>query len=488
MWGFSTLFGYFFWVALANFLPKADVGLFSAALNLALFVTGLSLLGMHTAETKLLPQYAAKKENKKIGGTVKYITKIVMLLNIAAAVFVFLFARQLSAFYLNETALRIFAALLIVMSLATLTANHLYSLQKMKLFFLTEAAASFGKLALAALLIMLGFGWLGAAGGVLFSYFAVSLFRLKHIPFRGTADKKEIWHYAIPAFFAGIGTMLINQGSIVFLSFLSSAAAVGTFTIIFMFATPIKIVPQIISQAIFPVTSEKHAEKDNARMRNLISQSMRYSYLVSFPLALAFVFFARQFLLLFASSYASAAFAFQILAVAYLFFGLGSIITGVLFFAGKPKLNRNITLFSGVANIILLFALAPFFGIEGAAVAFLAAGAILFFAGTFYARKHIKIPVGKNNITKIAISSAAFAAALMLFGLADFSGAAEACWILISLAFASAAYLLSLLFLRFFSDVDVRILDSLEPKVPKLFKPAFAIILHAIEKSAKRRE
>lgn len=488
MWGFSTLFGYIFWVVLANFLSKADVGIFSSALNLALFAIGLSFLGMHTAETKLIPQYAAKKEDKKIGGTIRYVTKSVMLINIIAAILVFLFAPQLSAFYLNETALRVFAVLLIVLSLATITANHLYSMQKMRLFFLTESAASFGKLALAALLIVLGFGWLGAAGGVVFSYFAISLFRLKHIPFRGIADKKEVWRYAIPAFFAGIGTILVNQGSIVFLSFLANAAAVGTFTIAFMFTTPIKIVPQIISQAIFPVTSEKYAEKDNARLRNLVTQSMRYSYLVSAPLAIAFVLFARQFLLLFASSYVSATLAFQILAAAYLLFGLGAIITGVLYYAGKPNLNRDITLFSGVVNIVLLFALVPFFGIEGAAAAFLAAGGILFFAGTWYARKHIKIPINKNNLAKIAVSSAVFAAALILSRILDFSGTVEAVWIIISLFFAFAAYMISLLFLRFFSDVDVRILESLEPKVPKLFKPVFALISSAVKKHSSDKK
>ncbi|MFZ3077907.1 MAG: polysaccharide biosynthesis C-terminal domain-containing protein [Candidatus Aenigmatarchaeota archaeon] len=482
MWGFSTLFGYFFWVVLANFLPKADVGIFSAILNLALLATGLSFLGMHTAETKLLPQYAAKKENSKIGGTIRYVTKTVMILNLAAAVLIFLFAPQLSAFYLNENALRILAILLVVLSLATITANHLYSMQKMKLFFLTESAAAFGKLALAALLIIFGFGWLGAAGGVAFSFLAIALFRLKQLPFRGTADRKEVWHYAVPAFFAGIGTILVNQGSIVFLSFLANAAAVGTFTIAFMFTTPIKIVPQIISQAIFPVTSEKYAENDSARLRNLVTQSMRYCYLIAAPLTIAFVLFARQFLLLFAGSYISAAAAFQILAAAYFFFGLGTIITGVLYYVGKPNLNRNITLFSGVANIALLFALVPFFGIEGAAAAFLVSGGILFFAGTWYARKHIKIPIGKNNLAKIALSSVVFAAVLLLSRIADFSGTAEAAWIIVSLAFASAAYLFSLLLLRFFSDVDVRIMEGVESKVPKIFKPAFAVILSAIKK------
>lgn len=213
---------------------------------------------------------------------------------------------------------------------------------------------------------------------------------------------------------------------------------------------------------------------------------MRYSYLISAPLAIAFVLFARQFLLLFASSYASATFAFQILAAAYLLFGLGTIITGVLYFAGKPNINRNITLFSGVVNIILLFALVPFFGIEGAAVAFLVSGGVLFFSGTWYARKHIKIPINKNNLAKIALSSAAFAAILFLSMIVDFSGATEAAWIIVSLFFASAAYLLSLLLLRFFSGVDVRILESLESKVPKLFKPAFSLILSAIKKSAKK--
>ncbi len=482
MWAFSTLFGYFFWVILANFLPKADVGIFSSVLNIALLAIGLSSLGLTVAEVKILPQYSATKENNKIGGTIRYITKIVMLINIAAAVIIFLFAPQLSAFYLNGTALKVLAVLLVVLSLAIITANHLYSLQKMKLFFMTESAASFGKLALAALLIVLGFGWLGAAGGVLLSYFAVSLFRTKHIPFSGTADKKEVWHYAAPAFFAGIGNILINQGSIVFLSFLASAAAVGTFTIAFMFTTPIKIVPQIISQAIFPVTSEEYAKKDNARLRNLVTQSMRYSYLITFPLVLAFVFFARQFLLLFASSYASAAFAFQVLAAAYLLFGLGTIITGVLYYAGKPNLNRNITLFSGIANTVLIFALVPFFGIEGAAVAFLVAGGVLFFSGTWYAKKHINIPIGKNNIAKIFISSAAFTAALFLSKIVDFSGTAEAIWIIVSLGFAFAVYLVSLLLMRFFGSVDVRIIETFEPKVPKTFKPVVELILSMIKK------
>ncbi len=485
MWFFSTIFGYFFWVMLANFLSKGDVGIFSAALNLALFAIGFSFLGLTVTETKLIPQYSATRENSRIGGTIRYVTKIVMLFNIMIAVFVFLFARQLSAIYLNETALRVFAVLLTVISMGNLTASHIYSLQKMKLFFMTEAAIPFGKVVFAAFLIMIGFGWLGAAGGLILSYLAIVIFRIKHIPFNGTADKKEVWHYAMPAFFAGIGTMLLNQGSIVFFSFLANATAMGIFTIVFMFTSPIKIVPQIISQAIFPVSSEEFAKRDDARLKNLVAQSLRYSYLITFPLAIAFVLFARQFLVLFASSYVSAALAFQILAIAYLFFGLGTIITGVLYYTGKPNINRNITLFSGIANTILIFALVPFFGIEGAAIAFLVSGGILYLAGVKYAGKYIKFPFPGSSLFKIAAASILFAAVLATSRFLDFSGAAEAVWIIISLVFAFAVYMYSLLSLKFFSDVDVRIMEGMESKVPKLFKPAFSAILSAVRKSAK---
>lgn len=486
MWGFSTLFGYLFWVVLANFLPKADVGMFSAALNLALFAIGFTFLGLHTAETKLIPAYDAKKEAKKIGGTIRYVTKNVLLANAIVAATAFIFAGQISAFYLNEIAIRAFAMLLVVISATTIIAHHLYAMQKMKTYFLTETASSLVKLVAVFILVILGFGWLGAAAGLALAFIAISLFRLKWIPFSGSADKKEIWHYAVPAFIAGLGTMLLNQGSIVFLSFLANAASVGAFTIAFMFTTPIKIIPQVITQAISPATSEEFAAKQHARLKNLVAQSMRYSYFVSIPLAITFVLFAREFLAVFARNYVSEAMAFQILAAAYLFFGMGSIMTNVLYFAGKPNLNRDITLFSGFANIALLFVLVPLFGINGAAAAFLAAGGIMFFAGLRFARKHIRMPLGvRANILKIGGSSALFAAVLTLFKIFGFSGSAKAPWFLAALFFASSAYLLSLLFMGFFSDVDLRILKNVEAKMPKRLKFMIIYAERILERFAK---
>ncbi len=486
MWGFSTLFGYFFWVILANFLAKADVGIFSSALNLALFFIGFTFLGFSAAETKLIPQYAAKKEGKKIGGTIRYVTKNILMLNAIIAATAFIFASQLSALYLNEIAIRIFAVLLVIVSATSIVAHHLYAMQKMKIYFLTETTSSLMKLAAVAILVILGFGWLGAAAGLALSFAAISFIRLKWIPFSGKADKKEIWRYAVPAFIAGLGTMLINQGSIVFLSFLANATAVGAFTIAFMFTTPIKIIPQVITMAISPATSEQYADKNSTRLKNLVAQGMRYSYFVSVPLAVAFVLFAREFLAVFARAYVSETAAFQILAVAYLFFGLGSIITNVLYFAGKPRLNRDITLFSGIANIALLFVLVPFFGINGAALAFLAAGAIMFFAGLRFAKKHIKMPLGiRANVLKIVFSSALFAAVLLMFKAFGFSGGAKVPWLLAAMIFASAVYLFSLLLMRFFSDVDLRVLKVFEARMPRRLKFMIVYAERVLERFAK---
>ncbi len=482
-WFFSALFGYIFWVVLGKLLSPEEVGGFSTIINMALLITGFSFLGINSAMSKLLPQYQIKKQTKKLGATIRWTLKTLSAINLLISSVIFIFADFISIFYLDPLTLRLISITVIVYSLFYFSSTILYSLQQMKRLFLTDASVAILKLITAIILIFAGFSYFGPLVGFLLSAIAVALYRFKWFPMqKGKPDKKLIWKYAVPAFIGGFGSILINQGNIFALTFFGNMSSIGVFTIAFMFTTPMRMIPSVISTAIFPITSQEWAKKEKKRIRNLISQTLRYSYMASIPMLFVFVFFSREFILFFTTpEYLSAVFSFKVLAIAYALFGFGVILLGILYYTDKPNLNRNINIGSGIINILLSLALIPFLGILGASIAFLSASFYLFLSSFYYGYKHLRFSLELRSFAKILLSSLIMALALFLMRQIN----ETLPWILLSIAVSSIVYFACLLLLKFFKGVDVRILKELERKTPKKFKPIIKILIKTINSASK---
>src|SRR3989344_3131408 len=70
-----TLGGYIYWILMSKMLSVSDIGQFSAISNTALFLAGISGLGMNVAVTRLLPEYQIRNKLREISSTISWTLK-----------------------------------------------------------------------------------------------------------------------------------------------------------------------------------------------------------------------------------------------------------------------------------------------------------------------------------------------------------------------------------------------------------------------------
>ncbi len=458
-----TGFGYLFWLILGKLLTTHEVGAFSAVFNAALILSGLSTLGLTTAAIKLIPEYQVKNQEEKVRGTAFYALKVIAAINILMFLILFFVAPMLTnAFSADDFKLLAIATL--ALTAYTAPACYLSGLQLMKRLAITDGIGMVSKAILLVPFIMLGFGYASGVYALAVSFFAVGLYRTLFISHgKSEHDSKEIWSYAIPAFISMPATMFIGSGNIVLQALFTSAAAVGLFTIAFVLTSPIKMVTSMISQAIFPVTSQQWAAGQKQQLGTLATQSLRYSYLVAAPMILILSAFAADFLtILVKAEYAAASGIVPILSVASALSGISSILLAILYTTGNPKLSRNAWIAAGLINLVLMLVLIPMFGIAGNSIALLAAALTVFLLPFWWSKKYLQYSIGIGALLKAAVASVGWVAVVYAFKLAFGN------WgLAIGLVAGSLVYLLLLLALRFFIPLDLILLQQVQDKLPK---------------------
>lgn len=465
-WVVMTLGGYIFWVVIGKLTSTGDIGLFSTIMNLAILIIGFTSLGMNSVLPKLVPEYQVKKENQKVTGTIWWSIKATTATNLLIAFLLVLASPAIaSTGYLNETSILLVAVFLIAINTFYLLGGCLYGLQEIKKLAITDTLYTFLKIIVTPILVFAGYNYLGLVYGTIAAMIAAAFFRALYMP-RGKSavDTKEIWFYALPAMISTFGTVFTNQGSVVALSFFRPMSEVGMFTMAFLFASILRMVPQVMSMATFPIASQQWAGREKSGLKRLVTQTTRYSLLLAFPITLAFVVFPRDILVrLVSESYSSASAILPILSIGYLLIGMSSIFTNVLYSIGRVGENRNVILAGGLSNIAISLLAIPMFGMLGASAAFLISGIVMVALAASWLYKYVKFGLAFNDMAKIFLASAFFSASVAWLKTFNSSLA----WFAASLALGVVVYAIALLLMRFFGKTDLRVLEEMKGKTPK---------------------
>jgi O-antigen/teichoic acid export membrane protein len=466
-WTSISALGYVFWVVLAKITTADNVGIFSTISNIALLIVLFTTLSMNYVLPKLVTEYQASNAQEKIRSTNFWVFMLTAGLTATAMVAVGLLTPYItSTGYLSASEVTLLIGLTFALFLLCISEVFLYAAQNMKRIFMTNFVAYTGRVAAVAVMFFAGFSFHWFIGGIIAVFVAISIYRFRWIPLgRGPVEKHKLLHYTPTAVLSNISGISLNQCGIIILSFLSTMADVGLFTIAFMFSMFVRAIPQVITMATMPVCSEAYACKQTESVRNLISYSLKLAYTASLPIAITFVLFSKEFLLLFATpEYANGYLLMQVLIISFLIHGISGIFLNVLYYIDKLKAYRNISVTSGLLNVVLCIALIPSFGISGAAAAFLISASYILLTGLYYSRKYLAFPLNPRSIGKNLVASAAFAAILMV----SKSYGDSIPLIVVSIAAASIAYAALLATMRYFDEIDVKILKEIREKKPEL--------------------
>lgn len=477
-WVAVTALSFLFWVLVWKTLPPESAGMISTSVNLIILISTFGMFGMHEALRKLVPEMAAKKKGDMITALIKFSNRTLLLVNLAVAA-CFLFA----VFYLGvDVKIPAEAALIVgigivVWPIANSTTAVLHGLQNMKRIYTTDAVSNLVKLAVAGAAIFLGYGYLGPLSAVLAAYVAAILLRrdLLNIGVKTSALVNKalvVRKYALSGFIASSSWAVFSNTPTIILAFLDSFKSSGIFSAALSITNPIAYLPNIVSLALFPIASALSAAKNSARKQaQLFSIVIRYIFFLSLPILVAFFFFAKAAVIVFASlEYLDAVQFIPVMGLGVLMQAVGNVLLSNLYAIGRPDLTRNISVLTAAVFLILSVPATSAYGLHGLIASYIASVSLLVIVGYAALKRSIDFYVPWGPIGKVVLASAAMALVIGVPYAAGMKTLETVPFLFVGLA----AYAWVLAKSRFFTRDDLSIAKAAERKaggLGKLIRP-----------------
>lgn len=461
-----NLLGLIFWFMVGRFLLPAQAGIVATSIQLALLLSSINLLGFQGTLPKLIPEYLEKRQHNKIISLTRFSLKIVILSNIIIVSILFLFFPVVSNFIkLPSDALILSVTILFSVIISSFFGSIIYGFQEMKRFFKTDLIGVLVKVLLTFILLFFGFDYLGPLIGVLVGYTIVDLMRFRKSWFFPSTDringKKIFFSYSLPAFIASITGLVFSSFQVVLLATLESQEVTGIYALAFLITSVVLIIPSVLSQALFPITSLLSVGRRIKKQSYFIQLVFRYTTFLILPVAIFLVFFSTPIILLLRPEYLGATVLFPALTLAAILFGLSQVFLSNIYALGKTKLHRNIWIFLSIVFLVLAPFLIKLYSAQGLASSYLISSVLAFFISYHFIKKILNLKIRWTNLLKVVTSSIIFSFFLLLSDLLEVPLIIK---ILVALS-GSIVYLVVLIPLRFYIQEDIRVLEFIATRI-----------------------
>jgi len=484
-WSFVAFISFLFWFFVNKNLQPEQSGIIFTFANTAILLSNIAIFGLGTALFKLIPEYFAKRQFKKISNLIKFSFKVAVLILSVISLILLIFSNQLSSILkINQLVFILLIITTIILTFSNFFSNILFGFQNFKRIFTTDAYGSIVKILAVISLLYLGFSYFGPLIALMLGFFVVMLFRLNTKFFRkghdGIDKKQVIFVYALPAFISTLASVILSNGHYIILTVIKNLDITGKYGVAMSLASPILLIPSILSAALFPIISQLGANKNFKRNQShLINLTLRYVLLIGFPLLSFLILFSKPIILIYSSQkFLPAAQLYPILAISSFIYGIGTIYFTSLYAIGKPKIYRNIIVLSSSLFLFLSILLTYLYSSIGLAVAYFISISVLSVSSYFFIRKYIKTIFNYPSLVKIIIANLFF---ISLVYFSDLISVALFLKVLL-VGIAGIIYLLILVPLRFYTKDDIDILNFLEFRSPKNLKKVFSLSRQIISK------
>ena len=460
-------------------LGADDYGLVALGFAVMSIATILSLVGMQQGITRYVSFYKGKEDKGRIKGTIISALKITLPLSLISAFILFWHASWISIHVFHDAnltlILRIFS---IGIPFFVLTQNLLYAtigFQDMRYRVYTENIFQEPlKLAAIVVLLLFGFGVLGAAWGwviaiIVMPFLAFYFLEKKVFPIFRTKVKaisvdKELFTFSFPLLFAGIAGIVMGWTDTLMLGYFSSSADVGIYNAALPTAQLIRSIPAAFVAIFFPVISELYARNKIDDLRRTYSVVTKWMLALIFPAFLLVLLFPDQIIkILFGVEYIAGATALSILVFGFMIGMVVGPAGEVLGTYGRTKTVMTISYIGAIINFLLNLLLIPIYGINGAAIATGFSLAFLYVLNFLFAYRVAKVQPFRLSYLKIIVASliAAFVVYLVtkyVIGVSVF--------VLIAMLFVFFLfYLFLLLLMKSFEEEDLMIMRAIDQRL-----------------------
>jgi len=415
-------------IIIARLLGPADYGLFSLSIVVPSILIGLIDFGITSAITRFSAKFKAEGRDSEVRRVIKTGLLFELIVGIIASLFCLIFSDLLSTYLINRPEasfyVRIASFLILFQTLLNVLSSAFIGLDRVKANALVMVIRASTKFLLSPLLIILGFGILGALLGHILCYIiavAAGIASLGLMLYKGHGDHgsnssifKTMLKYGAPLYASGLLGLFSLQYQTIIIAFFATNIEVGNFQVTTLFSTAMAILTYPFI-ALFPAFSK--LDSQNGRLGQFFRRSVKYTAILLVPASVAIAVMSKDLIYtFFGSDYnlAPTFVAFYILL--NLTAGLGSAVFGYLFNGiGRTDVNLK----SSLINLLIFVPLAPLltlsYGIMGLIGSFFISGFCSLLYVLLIAFKQIKISPDIRTSAKIYLVSAISALSLFIF-------------------------------------------------------------------------
>jgi O-antigen/teichoic acid export membrane protein len=476
--GIGMFFAYLGMMIVARFLGPTDFGLITLASAVATIASTVVLVGLPEGVVRYVSFYKGKNDEGRIKGVIVSALKVVLPLGIVASILLFVFADFISIRVFHDPnltpILKIFSFSVPFFALFQIFNYAIGGLQEMRyMVYVRDIFQNSTRLFLLVVLLLLGYGVLGAAFAYTFAivatpfvafYYLNKIFPVFSEKIKAVSMKRELLSFSWPLMFAGILGLVMGWIDTLMLGYFLTAADVGIYRASLSTAGLLMIVPSSFGAIFFPVITEFYSKKQMGELKDTNAAVTKWIVMIVLPLVLLMVLFSKQVLyILYGAEYVTGALVLCILGFGYLIISVFNPTNQLIPTIGRTKLMMVNTSVGAALDVILNFWLIPIYGIDGAAVAtgisLLTVNALAFAEVLLITR----IQPIKSNYVKIVFAS--FASIFVVYMITRSLFEITPIFLLILMFILyMGLYFCLLLVLRTFEKEDVIIMRAIEAR------------------------
>jgi len=381
----SSLIGFFFRLVVARSFGPDEYGKLTLAMTLVSLGTAISVIGLDAGLQRYLAYFIAKKNKRKILGTIKSSFVISFIISLFVSALAFIFSEQIASNFFHNVELaplfRIFSLVIPFNAALALIKSIFLSFKKAEYKVFVE---SFGeqllKLILTLIVIYVG----GTISGVSIAYLAViclvavssflilqlKVFKVFNSNTKPVYNYKLLLVFSFPLLLSRIFSLVMGWSDTFLLGYFKNETYVGLYNVALPLAGALIIFFTAFGSLFYPIITELYAKKKINEVKKVYSVILKWIFLVTFPAFMLMVLFPTEIIrILFGSEYLEAAGVLVILAIGYFVHAIiGPALLGLQTLK-KTKYIFYITFSMAILNIFLNILLIPILGLMGAAIA-----------------------------------------------------------------------------------------------------------------------
>ena len=380
---FSSGAGYFFKIYLARTLGAEGLGLYALGMTILSFFGVFNALGLPVAASRFVAEYSSKREFSRLGEFLRGGLLALCGGNLVLASVLLILGPWIAVRFYHAPSLRsyfgFFAILMIVGVLNTFLGQIMAGFRDIgRRVLIVQFTGTPLNMVVAVVLITAGFGLRGylaaqvASSLLILVLLSISIW--KKIPRAArkiggaVCLQKEVFAFSAAAFGIEIVHFALAQSDKIVLGHYLKASDVGVYAVAMAIVSIVPMVLQSVNQIFGPTIAELYSDRNLVLLRQLYIALTKWVVVLTLPLALTIIVFARSFISLFGSGFGAGTGVLVIVVLGELVnCGVGSVGL-LLLMSGHQKQLVKIESVSAASLVILSWLLVPRFGITGAAI------------------------------------------------------------------------------------------------------------------------